>query len=113
MCAENLGIVLDDYAVDRAHRLGQFDPYKPRPIIAKFCFFKQKQAILSAGVKLKGTNLFVGEDCPVNIRTARRELLAYVKPKNCRFKLRYDKLYVDNTCFVYDHANQCVTAKDE
>lgn len=80
------------------------------PII-RFCFFKNKQSILSACVKLKGTNLPVGKDFTVNIQTAKREVLAYVKPKNCQFKLQYDKLDIDNNCFVYGYTNPCVMAK--
>lgn len=60
-CAEDLGTALDDFAVDTAHRLGSFDPHKRRPIIAKFCLFQYEQFILSAGVKLKGTNSSVRE----------------------------------------------------
>ena len=51
--------------IDRAHRLGRKTPAcanKPRPIIAKFSYFKQKDEIIKHGFKFRNTPINVSED---------------------------------------------------
>lgn len=55
----------DDIWIDRAHRLGRRRPdhdTRPRPIIVKFSYYKQKERILKNGAKLKHSNINVSED---------------------------------------------------
>ena len=61
---ESKNFVDNDYIVyiDRAHRLGRKTSDKPRPIIVRFTYFKDKQAILKNGWKLKGCNINMSED---------------------------------------------------
>ena len=52
----------EDIWFDRAHRLGKRKPEhetKPRPIIVKFSYYKQKERIIKSGHKFK--------DCPINV----------------------------------------------
>lgn len=48
--------------IERAHRLGKFNTEKQRSIIAKFNTDKDKQKVLLAAKKLKGTAISISED---------------------------------------------------
>ena len=51
--------------IDRAHRLGrkrQDGDSKPRPIIARFCFYKDKDHVIKNGKYLRGTKVGASED---------------------------------------------------
>ncbi len=51
--------------IDRAHRLGRRKPEhdtRPRPIIAKFAYYKQKENILRNGYKFKNSQVNVSDD---------------------------------------------------
>ena len=56
----------DDYKIfiDRAHRLGRKSPTtdRPRPIIVRFTYFKDKQDIIRNGTKLRDCNINMSED---------------------------------------------------
>ena len=48
---------VEDISIERAHRVGKpRSDGKPRPIIAKFSFFKDKSYVLSKAPNLAGTN---------------------------------------------------------
>lgn len=108
-CAENLGITIVADNIERAHRLGKFATGKNRPIIVKFLRFKDKEQILSSGFKLKNTPFAVREDFSLAVRIARARLLAFAKEKNVPFKLRFDKLKLDNRTYEYNHDTNCIT----
>ena len=51
--------------IDRAYRLGRFktdQSSRPRPIIVRFCFFKDKQYIIANGRNLKDCKVNISED---------------------------------------------------
>ena len=81
--AEKLGITLDSYDIQRAHRLGRMRSprAKPRPIIARFVKYKHRNDILFSKSKLKECNdekfknAFITED----LTPLRSKLLNYVK----------------------------------
>lgn len=63
----SLGIFSPDVEIwiDRAHRLGRRRPEhdtKPRPIIVKFSYYKQKEKILQCGAKFRNTHINMSED---------------------------------------------------
>ena len=62
-CLKSLNIFgHEDIWIDRAHRLGkrrQEHNIKPRPIIVKFAYYKQKEKIINSGKKFR--------DCPINV----------------------------------------------
>ncbi|XP_040075232.3 uncharacterized protein LOC120847503 [Ixodes scapularis] len=111
LCSSNLGVNIESSKIERAHRLGAFNPQKCRPIIVKFSSFKDKEGILSSAFKLKGTRVAISEDFPISVRLARRHLLDFAKPKGTTYKLRHDKLFLDNKCYVYDAALGAVKEK--
>jgi hypothetical protein len=100
---------IDDAAtiqIERAHRLqGARDP---RPIIAKFNSYKDKQRILTqARQVLKGSdnNLRVSEDFTKRVRDERRELVEHMKEardEGSLSYLSYNKLVIDNRVYVMD-----------
>lgn len=101
-CTGQLGFSLDANNIERAHRLGKFATNKNRPIIVQLSRFKDKELILACGPKLKGTNFAIREDFSAATRVARSKLLQFAKLKKCPFKLRLDRLYVGNVCYIYD-----------
>ena len=69
----------EDIWIDRAHRLGKRKPEhetKPRPVIVKFSYFKQKQTIIKNGSKLKDSTINVSEDF------SKETLLTHTKLRN-------------------------------
>ena len=82
-----------------AHRLGKIrEDNKPRPIIAKFSFHKDKERILSSACTLAGTNYGISQDFPREIVEIRKDLVKVMKEakkKGQDTKLVYDKLYID------------------
>ena len=89
----------NEISIERAHRLGKVrEDNKPRPIIVKFSFHKDKERILAKGRTLAGTNFGLSQDFPREIVDIRKELIKVMKDarKNGQdTKLVYDKLYID------------------
>ena len=80
---------------DRVHRINN----KPNsPVIAKCTFYKDKVKILKLKNKLKGLNIFIGEDYSQYVRDTRKklsELMKTMKNEGKNVKLVFDHLYVD------------------
>lgn len=108
LCSTNLQIDVVPRDIERAHRLGKFVAGKNRPIIVKFSHFKVKDAILSSAKFLKGTDFSISEDYSPNTRSARKSLLQFAKSQKKSFKLRYDKLVIGDTTYVFDHSSNSV-----
>ena len=80
----NMGMrdIVNEVRFERVLRLGRRrpgvapngQPWRPRPIIAGFCFDKQKQSILTNSKMLKGTDFSISQDYPAEIRSARSAL---------------------------------------
>ena len=81
--AEKLGINIESYDIQRAHRMGRkrSPRAKPRPIIARFVKYKHRNDVLLSKSKLKECNdkkfknAFITED----LTPLRSKLLNYVK----------------------------------
>lgn len=50
--------------IQRVHRVGKSNNGKPRPILARFLRFKDRERILRQGFKLKGTKYMMLQDFP-------------------------------------------------
>ena len=63
---DNLKLKEDRISMERAHRLGKRNASgeKPRPIIAKFSFYKNKELALSNSRTLAGTVFGISQDFP-------------------------------------------------
>ena len=85
---------------DRVHRLGKYDATKTRPIIAKFCFFQDRELVCKYAKNLEGTQYSVSQQFPMEIQARRKELVPTLKKLKNEAKkanLSVDKLYVDGT----------------
>ena len=73
----------EDYNVyiDRAHRLGKPDNQnsKPRPIIVRLTYFKDKETIIRNGKKLQGCPISVSEDFSKPTLAIHRQLRQHAK----------------------------------
>ncbi|XP_064462448.1 uncharacterized protein LOC135373102 [Ornithodoros turicata] len=100
----SLGCEFPRNSIERAHRLGTFSSSKCRPVIVKFLSYKVKNMVLASRSKLKPSNIQVSEDFSSATRHARNKLFEFGKslPNTPLFKLRYNKLFVNNTCYTYD-----------
>lgn len=91
----------NEIPIERVHRLGKIrEDNKPRPIIAKFSFHKDKERILSSARTLAGTNYGISQDFPreiVEIRKGLVKVMKEAKKKGQDTKLVYDKLYINGT----------------
>ena len=88
----------------RVHRLGgkRANSNRPRPIVAKFVNFKQKEQVKSRGRELRGTDFSVTDQFPKEILERRKVLF----PLRMRFieggsraVIAVDKLFVDNQLY--------------
>jgi hypothetical protein len=59
---EKLGMQVEAEDIDIAHRLGRYQPGKPRPIIAKFMTRRHKIETIQKRRALKGTRIVIRED---------------------------------------------------
>ena len=70
--------ISEDIQIERCHRLGpksNISASKPRPIIIKFSFFKQRDLVWNRKKELKGESIFIKEDFPPEIESRRNTLL--------------------------------------
>ena len=90
----------------RVHRLGGKAPNRTRPIIAKFHFFKDREEVWGARRRLKGTNTWVSEDFPTEIRNRRQVLYPIfqkaIKMDNIQASLVADKLFINRQMFTVE-----------
>lgn len=90
--------------IDRSHRLGRQKQgaEKPRPIIAKFNFYQDRENIRLNAKKLRGSNIAIGEQFPDEIVKIRRELypeLKKAREAGKKAKLVRDKLIIEGQVF--------------
>ena len=96
---------IDGISRESAHRPGKrnVNGKKPRPIIAKFSFYKNKEFILSNVLILAGTVFGISQDFPQEIVEVRRGLvkvLKEAKKEGSDAKLVYDKLYINGQRYI-------------
>ncbi|XP_070193891.1 uncharacterized protein [Littorina saxatilis] len=94
-----------DIQFDRVHRVSA----KPdSPVIARCCFYKDKELILKAKRKLKGSDIFIGEDFSQRVRDIRKKLTPHLKAAQKDGK---------KATMIYDHlvinGKKCVVDKDD
>lgn len=87
---------------DRVHRTSN----KPNaPVLARCTFYKDKVIIMKAKAKLRGTNIFVGEDFSTRVRDIRKKLTPHLKAAKGagkRATMVYDYLLIEGIKFVLD-----------
>nr|XP_061817129.1 uncharacterized protein LOC133606803 [Nerophis lumbriciformis] len=88
----------------RVHRLGAKKPEnrRPRPIVAKFEHFKQKEWVRNQGRELKGSNFSINDQFPKEILDRRRHLFPLRKKfitEGCRAVIAVDKLFINGQLY--------------
>ena len=91
---------LEGKLFDRAHRLGprKENGEKPRPIICKFTYYKDKELVLKNSYKLKNSPFNISEDFSKTTLAIRSELVtkAKIARNNCEhiksFRVNYRRL---------------------
>ena len=121
---ENLGIFPRDHEIwmDRAHRLGKKrtgNDVKPRPIIVKFTYYKQKQQILNSGSKFRHCPVNVSEDFSRETLEVHKKLFNHGKAAKMsyndssksiiKFKVNYRRLVMTYTLNKSDARAKTVT----
>ena len=96
----------EDIGMDRVHRLGN---KKNSPIIARCTFYKDKVSIMKAKSKLKGTDVFVGDDFSKGVREKRKKLSRFLKDirqEDKDAKLVHDHIVVGGKKYFLDADEQ-------
>ena len=84
--------------IDRAHRLGMKRNGKPRPIIAAFTYYKQKQHILRNSYKFAGSNTNISEDFSKQTLVVHKTLVEHAREAMSklniitRFRIQYRRV---------------------
>jgi ribA/ribD-fused uncharacterized protein len=102
---------VDSITFERVHRLGMKNPHKSRPIIAKFCHFKAREAVWKLSHKLISTNYKLSEDFPIEILNERKTLYPIFKAAKTSNAvksalLKVDKLHIDNRIYTTKNLNE-------
>ncbi|XP_052237905.1 uncharacterized protein LOC127849226 [Dreissena polymorpha] len=101
---ENLKIPQDAVKcinIERVHRISvrqRGNQPHPRPIVAKFSLFKDRERVRKSSWNLKGTNFYVSEQFPKDVADRRRSLMQALRKARAGGKkawLSYDKLYIE------------------
>ena len=80
---------LPDIHIERAHRTGQFNTSRHRPIIARFQRYCDRDAVMRNASKLRGTRIFINEDlCPTS-QQIRKDQIPLLKQARANSKLAY------------------------
>ena len=95
---------VDDISFERVHRIGKssLTDSKPRPLIAKFTYHKDKEFVISRAKNLRDTNFAVARDFPKEIVNKRKLLLPNLKDakkKGHTATLVYHKLYINGQLY--------------
>ena len=96
---------------DRVHRL---TPDKNSPIVARCTFYKDKEEIMRAKGKLKGSKIFLGDDFSKRVRDVRKRLAPHLKNAKSQGKkatMVFDHLLVDGKKFFLSGDDQLCELK--
>ena len=89
----------NEIEIERAHRIGEKrDDGKPRPIVAKFLRYQDKEYIRKSAYLLKGTKIGIADQFPREIAEARKKLypvMKRAKNEGNTVKLIKDKLFIN------------------
>ncbi|XP_020903896.2 protein unc-13 homolog C [Exaiptasia diaphana] len=95
---EQIGMEPWTVEIERSHRMGKRREEKPRPIVAKFLRWQDKERVRKSAYKLKGTKIGIAEQFPMEIEEKRKELypiLKLAKKEGKKAKIVRDQLFID------------------
>jgi hypothetical protein len=106
-------ITLNAAKFHRVHRFGRTGTGKPRPIVAKFVLYKDKELVQKSSKKLKGTHYGISDMYPREINERRKDLYPHYKrarEQGMKAVMTGDKLYINNKRFEPFEHNRMETA---
>ena len=116
---------VDSISFEKVHRIGRRKNLRfvqpgqkqnPRPIVAVFERFSDREMIKNVASTLKGKNFSIREQFPVEIEQRRKPLYPVMRKaledKNNKVKMVRDKLYINNTLYKPSNSNSQVTNRD-
>lgn len=102
----NMGLQdVDQFKIVRCHRLGPFRYGRMRDIIIRFHYFGDRSLVWDSRAKLRGTNVYLKEDFPLEVLKRRASLWPVMKAaqrKNYNASLVEDKLMIDGRRYTVD-----------
>lgn len=111
---EELKIVINDYDIERAHRLGRKSNYN-RPVIVRFANYKKKMEVLSSR-ELKKSKIGVSEDYSAGIRQLRSKLKPYMleaRKKGYYAVLRFNKVKIEDRYYTLEDLQSMSSGGEE
>ena len=96
----------DAIHLQRVHRMPSSK--KIKPIICRFLSFPDRQKVWGARRNLKGSNIFINEDLPIEYLQRRSKLYPALKKARELKKLAFfkdDMLYIEGTAYSVENAN--------
>ena len=75
--------------LERAHRVGVRRDSKPRPIVARFSRFCDREAVMRNSNKLRGTNIFVNEDLCAASQAVKNAQMPQLKQARAQGKIAF------------------------
>ena len=113
LCDEHLKMESDALMFDRVHRVGVKKRNAHRPIVAKFHYFTEREAVRKASYEwaetLKQNNVGVGMQWPQQVREARKALYPVMnkeKQNGKTVKLVRDKLFINGVEYKGEQQQQ-------
>ncbi|KAG0436182.1 hypothetical protein HPB47_018093, partial [Ixodes persulcatus] len=91
--------------IEHCHRAGRLSEGKYGLSLSDFLVIVKTNMVLNNSAKLKGSNLYVTEDFSLKVREVRRKLwnsAANERDQNQKVKLRYDKMIIDGSTYIWD-----------
>lgn len=83
--------------LERAHRVGQRRDARPRPIVARFSRYSDREAVMRSARKLKGTNIYINDDLCAASQAIKNAQMPQLKQARAQGKIaffRHTKLIV-------------------
>lgn len=116
---------IDSISFERVHRIGRRKNFRfvqpgqkqnPRPIVAVFERFSDREMIKNVASTLKGKNFSIREQFPAEIEQRRKPLYPVMRKaledKNNKVKMVRDKLYINNVLYKPSNSNSQATNRD-
>lgn len=82
-------LLMPGIELERAHRVGVRRDARPRPIVARFSRFCDREAVMRNSNKLRGTNIFVNEDLCASSQAVKNAQMPQLKQARAQGKIAY------------------------
>ena len=97
------------FPLHRCHRLGKTRQGRERRMIVRFVNYQDKIAVMTNCKHLKGTNIYINNDLPIEFETRRtvlRRVLKHVKQADKEAKLVNDQIKFKGTLYSIDNLSK-------